>query len=314
MRTGLPEDVRFGTGAWPGSLAVSFPSFHTKNSITIDEGPGARGLLLWAAGLCADLHATFAPRDPQSELARINAGSGTFELSYPMAELLAAALAFSQEESAFDCTIGASSFLWKWAGGIPSDEEVERARAHTGARHLVLEGRRLEKRDPDLCLDFGSCAKGYAADKIAARFRAEGVCRADIDLGGNLYLLGRHPENRPWHLVVDLPDGLRAEPIAFEVTDTSVVTSSCLERPLVKGGLRFHHLIDPRTGRPTESDAVSATVVSKSSLEADMLSTTLLIGGMEAIEGLGARYLGRGFIAVDSTGSMRSAGEVNLRG
>ncbi|MGI6033221.1 MAG: FAD:protein FMN transferase [Coriobacteriales bacterium] len=314
MRTGLPDGVQLSDGAWPGSLAVSFSGFHTKNSITIDEGPGARELLLWAAGLCADLHATFAPRDPQSELARINAGTGIFELSCPMAELLSSALSFSQEEPAFDCTIGASSFLWKWTEGLPSDEEVERARMHTGAQHLVLNGRTLEKRDPSLRLDFGSCAKGYAADKIAARFREEGVCRADIDLGGNLYLLGQHPENRPWHLVVDLPDGLRPEPIAFEVTDSSVVTSSCLERPLVKDGMRFHHLIDPRTGRPSRSNVASATVVSKSSLEADMLSTALLIGGMEAVEGRGARYPGCGFIAVDSTGSMRSAGEVNLRG
>lgn len=132
--------------------------------------------------------------------------------------------------------------------------------------------------------DFGGIAKGYCADKLSWLLRNEGVESAVLSLGGNVALIGSKPDGNPWTVGIKSPfdDGLYA---TVKVQDTMVVTSGDYVRYFEENGKRYHHIINPATGYPAESDLTSVTVISNSGATADALSTALFVMGKDkAIE------------------------------
>ena len=85
------------------------------------------------------------------------------------------------------------------------DDELAAAMSHIGVSKITIDGDAVVKTDPCARVDVGGAAKGYVADRIAAVLRDAGVESADIDLGGNLFLMGNHPEGRPWRMAVRIP-------------------------------------------------------------------------------------------------------------
>lgn len=131
-------------------------------------------------------------------------------------------------------------------------------------------------------LDLGGIAKGYAADAVSYILRKNHIKDAIIDLGGNIYTLGKKPGNSPWS--IGIQDPMNSTGIylgAIQVSDKSVVTSGNYERFFTVEGKKYHHIIDPRTGYPAESSVVSTTIVSDHSIDGDGLSTPTLIMGLE---------------------------------
>ena len=143
-----------------------------------------------------------------------------------------------------------------------------------------------------LQLDLGGMAKGYTADEAAKDLRkAKGVTGALLSLGGNIMLIGQKPDQKPWRVGILDPEGeqdyialLAFEPAASSndgLWAMSVVTSGGYMRYFEQDGKRYHHILDPRTGKPAESDIVSATIVSSDSALADAMSTTAFILGLK---------------------------------
>jgi thiamine biosynthesis lipoprotein len=131
-------------------------------------------------------------------------------------------------------------------------------------------------------LDLGGIAKGYAADEVRHILTKNGVKSAMINLGGNIVAIGRRPDGKPWQIGIQnplQPTGIYLGVISAE--DKTVVTSGCNERFFMKDGVRYHHIIDPRTGKPAQSGLLSVTAVCKNSAEADALTTALFILGQE---------------------------------
>ena len=197
-----------------------------------------------------------------------------------------------ETDGAFDPTIYPVVRLWGIGtdhARVPSGGQIvdERRRvgwdcvsvARSGTAYEIKIGSPSRRR---MALDLGGIAKGYVADKAAQELRSWGIKCALIDLGGNLYVLGRSPKGRPWKLGIQHPDRPRGEYFGtVEVTDTSVVTSGPYERFFVKNGVRYHHIFDPRTGWPSKSDLASVSVVSKNSAHADALCTALFVMGFD---------------------------------
>ena len=293
------------------SCSIFFRCFDTPNSVTVfglTEPDVIEPLLLGVRGACLGFHRLWAFSSADSDIARINGQAESIEVDQSTADLLREMIAFNRQEPLFDFTIGPASLAWKRAKRVPTDEELADALTHVGVSKVTVDGTIIMKADPHLRVDVGGAAKGFVADYLVAMLRDAGVESADIDLGGNLFLMGDHPEGRPWRLSVRIPKDVPAEPVMVSVSDKSAVTSGSYERFVEIDGKRYQHIIEPRTGWPSESDIVSATVIADSSLQADMLATTACLAGTEGFFELALRHPTCDFIAILADGTiLRSA-------
>ena len=126
-------------------------------------------------------------------------------------------------------------------------------------------------------IDLGALAKGFSADLLASYLRSQGIEQALIDLGGNILTLGLNPvSHRPWRIGIQNPQLPRGEHLlVLSVTDKSVVTSGTYVRHLDVDGQSFHHILDPQTGYPVETDLASLTIISDRSVDGEIWTTRL---------------------------------------
>ena len=293
------------------SCGILFKCFDTPNSVTVfglSKPDVVEPLLLRVRNACLDFHRLWSFSSAESDIAHINGQVDRIEVDQSTADLLREMIAFNRQEPLFDFTIGPASLAWKRAKRVPTDEELADALTHVGVSKVTVDGTIIMKADPHLRVDVGGAAKGFVADYLVAMLRDAGVESADIDLGGNLFLMGDHPEGRPWRLSVRIPEGVPAKSVMVSVSNKSAVTSGSYERFVEIDGKRYQHIIDPRTGWPSESDIVSATVIADSSLQADMLATTACLAGTEGFFELALRHPNCDYIAILADGTiLRSA-------
>ena len=133
-------------------------------------------------------------------------------------------------------------------------------------------------------LDLGAIAKGYAADEVERILLASHVKAAVVDLGGNIKVVGRKPDGSAWRVGIQNPFDERGSYIGIANLEGgyTVVTSGIYERYFIGGdGRHYHHIFSSETGYPVDNGLVSVTVICRSSMEADGLSTTLFSLGLE---------------------------------
>lgn len=133
-------------------------------------------------------------------------------------------------------------------------------------------------------IDLGGIAKGYTGDRVMQAFKKAGVSSGLISLGGNVQALGSKPDGSPWRVAIQDPQNELEYLGILEIVDKAVITSGGYERYFEEDGVRYHHIIDPRTGYPADSGLLSATIISEDGALADGLSTSLFIMGKDAAE------------------------------
>lgn len=204
--------------------------------------------------------------------------------------ILRAALAVSRaSKGSFDVTIAPATALWDFAEGSlpPTGERIAEVLPLIGYQNLVLDTQNhtLTKTMDGVQIDLGGCAKGYGADMAKNAMIEAGATWGVLDLGGNIVVFGENPARKDggWEIGVQAPGesaGTYARTIPLEGTG-AVVTSGTYQRKFSYGGQVFHHILDPATGFPAETETSSATVTCYSALIADCLSTACLILGEE---------------------------------
>lgn len=240
-----------------------------------------------ALARCRYFEERFSRTREGSDVQRINEAQGEpVQVAPETADIIAQGIEFGrQTEGLFDITIGAVSSLWDFKEGMrPTDAQIERALAHVDYRTVSVDGDTVQLADPEAMIDLGGIAKGYIADDLAALF-AEGGCEsAIVNLGGNVLVVGSKPDGDPWNVGVQDPNApTDAAVIAVrQCTDSSVVTSGLYERCFELDGTRYHHILDPRTGYPVDTDLLSVSVASTSSLMCDVYATWMLLLGHDA--------------------------------
>jgi thiamine biosynthesis lipoprotein len=185
---------------------------------------------------------------------------------------------------------------------IPSETELGRAMALVGNRNLRIDpAKRTAMLAKKGCaVDLGGIAKGYAADLVIGLYKAEGAQSALVNLGGNVKTLGRKPDGKPWVVGLQHPEKARGEFFGtVSVENAAVATSGGYERFVEIDAVKYHHILDPRTGYPSASDLVSVTVISPESMRADALATAIFILGRERGRLLLERYPGSGAVLMD---------------
>lgn len=239
-----------------------------------------------------------------SEIARVNnAPAGVSVVIDPeVFDLLKIALDFSKNsKGAFDITLLPISNLWGFTSESPKrpvDEALASALIKTGYQHLALDetNHTVTKLINGLQIDLGAVAKGYAAEEAIRLLKEHGVHHAYLDLGGNIAVMGGKPvsfleslftgsKTRPFLIGLQQPDAPRGTVMeTISLSEGYVVTSGDYERFFEENGKRYHHIIDPSTGYPAETNLKSVTVVSDNGTEADMLSTALFVLGSDRME------------------------------
>lgn len=189
----------------------------------------------------------------------------------------------------FDVTIASASGLWDFTESAtpPAKEAMAEVLPLIGYENLVLdtETHTLTKTLDGVEIDLGGCAKGYGADLAKAAMIKAGATWGILDLGGNIVVFGKNPKGRDgiWQIGLQAP-GEDAGTYGKTVTlsqDGAVVTSGTYQRKFDYKGQTYHHILDPATGFPAETETRSATVTCDSALRADCLSTACLMLGRE---------------------------------
>lgn len=226
-----------------------------------------------------------------SEIHAINekAGIEEVEVSAETFSLIKRALELSQfTGGAFNPLVGALTDLWAIGtdeARVPSAEEISEVLSYVTPDHIVLdeEEQSVFLTSPQTRLDLGAIGKGYASDVLAGYLRENGVSRAIINLGGNIYCIGSKSRDAKWVIGLQNPDSEYGGYYAtVEVEDEAVVTSGAYERFTIdEDGKVYHHIFDPQTGYPSESDLLSATIITPDGTLADALSTAVFVLGSE---------------------------------
>ena len=226
-----------------------------------------------------------------SELYALNAANGEtvrFGTEDALPALIETALAISDATNgAFDPTLAPVLDAWgftKDTRRVPSDDELAELLRHTGRDQVTCtrtaDGWAVALSD-GAQLDLGGIAKGYAADLLRAQLEDEGVTSATLDLGGDVFVMGKKSDGSDWRIAVKDPADTESYLGILTASDAFIVTSGAYERYFEENGVRYHHIIDPKTGRPAESGLVSVTVVCENGSWADALSTACFVLGAD---------------------------------
>ena len=216
----------------------------------------------------------------ESEVMDINhaAGDHPVQVSSPVYGLVKLAVEKSRENFGFNALIGPVVKLWHigFKGAhVPKDSEIKERKLLTDPFKVVLndQDQTVFLKMKGMELDLGGIAKGWIADRIRDLWLAYGVEAGIINLGGNILLVGDSPKraNGQWVIGIQDPKEPRGDNItSVMVSQCSAVTSGTYERYLVVDGHKYHHLIDPRTGYPVETDLAGVTTFTKTSVEAEI--------------------------------------------
>lgn len=234
---------------------------------------------------------------PTSDVARLNDAAGNGEwvrLSPEIFHLLEVSQEYSERsQGAWDVTAGPLIKLWGIgtdAARVPTDAEVQAARALVGYRRLQLDAATSSARllDEGMSIDLGGIAKGLAVDEVRKIYEEQGIEDGLINLGASsMYALGQNERGGEWRVGVRHPRGAADSVLAVvSLSGEALSTSGDYERYIEQDGVRYHHIIDPRTGYPARSGAISDTVVVDGELAdagmlSDLLTTTVFILGAE---------------------------------
>lgn len=270
------------------STRVSYTqrTFFNFDTVCTVGGAFDANVLDEAQELCERCEQLFSRTIAMSDIGRLNAAAGEpVEVDALTAELIAAALGYCEASGGlFDITIGAVSELWDFTEDVvPSSDAIAVALPHVGWERVHVDGTTVQLDDPAARIDLGGIAKGFITDKIMDLFTQRGVEDAFVNLGGNVAVMGKNEQGKPWSIGVRDPfDESGSKVVArVETTAGSLVTSGLYERAFEKDGQCYWHILDPRTGYPVQTDLTAASIFSVASIDGDGCTKPLFMMGHE---------------------------------
>ncbi|AZK44926.1 FAD:protein FMN transferase [Paenibacillus lentus] len=274
-------------------MAETFFIFDTVVNVKIYDNRATREHFNEIEALLKDIDSKISRTLESSEIYQVNVNSGksAVKVSSETFELVIKALDYAKRtDGKFNPAIGNLVTLWNIGhenAKVPDANLIEAARTLNDYRLIDLnqDTQEIYLQKEGMAIDLGSIGKGYAADAIYDYLQEQGFSSAIIDLGGNIYAMGQKPGGKMWNIGIQDPDKNRGNSIGtLQVEDKTVVTSGIYERFFIEDGKLYQHILDPETGYPVDNGISSVTVVTKHSTDADALSTTLFVLGIE--EGL----------------------------
>ena len=283
-----------GGGIQDSSIKLDGPVFGTRWNLTYLDNPESpvptatvESAVLEAFSVVND---SMNHYDPESVLSSFNRMEALelIEVDWDFTYVLESAIDISlRSAGAYDPTVSPAVNLWGFGPEgpsiVPTATELDTVANVVGINRLVWDPttRSLMKRADGVRLDFSSIAKGYAVDLAADALDELGIDNFMLEVGGEIQVRGQSPRGGDWRLAIEQPDsaGGRQMIDAVAITDMGVATSGDYRNYFTQDGVRYSHLIDPRTAKPIEHDLVSVTVIHPSTMVADAWATALMIVG-----------------------------------
>lgn len=235
----------------------------------------------------------FSMFNPQSTVALINEGKRP-TLSDDFLEVYQLAQQVNEEsDGAFDITVAPLVNAWGFGfknQQMPNNHQIDSLRRLVGMEHVSLAGAKgsqyVRFQRPRMMLDFSAIAKGYGTDRVARLLMSHDVANFMVEIGGEVYAKGNSEKRLPWRIgvskPVDNPDNDAQElETVLNVTNQAMATSGNYRNFYYKGGRKYAHTIDPKTGRPVQHSLLSATVLAPTCAEADAYATSFMVMGLD---------------------------------
>ncbi|HET9331801.1 MAG TPA: FAD:protein FMN transferase, partial [Steroidobacteraceae bacterium] len=222
---------------------------------------------------------------PESELSKINAHAyqEPVQVDKELFDLIKLSTYYSQiTQGAFDITYASVGYLYDYRRHIhPSEAQIKSALPAVNWHNLLLDEKNHTVRfeHASMRIDLGGIGKGYAVDHGIAILKARGVKHAVVTAGGDTRIIGDHM-GRPWLVAIRHPDDPGKVVTRIPLSDSAMSTSGDYERYFDENGVRYHHIIDPRTGH-SASKVRSATVLAPTATQTDGMSKTAFVLGPE---------------------------------
>ena len=229
---------------------------------------------------------TMSTYKPTSEVSLVNAkaADGPMPITRELFDVLTAAHEYSvTTDGAFDITYASVGYLNDFRKHVrPDESQIEKALPAVDYRHVLLDSQRhtVQFSQKGVRIDLGGIAKGYAVDRGIEALEARGVTRAYVSAGGDSRIIGDR-FGKPWMVGIRDPTKGEGEVISrIPLVNAAISTSGDYERYFEENGVRYHHIIDPHTGR-SASKVRSATVIGPYAMRTDGLSKTAFVLGPE---------------------------------
>lgn len=224
---------------------------------------------------------------PTSETSNINknAGASPVQVSEELFSLIQRALQISNlTDGAFDISYASMDKLWKYDGSMaqmPSKEAIKKSVAKVGYKDIVLDPKNstVFLKNKGMKIGFGAIGKGYAADKAKKLLISNGVSGGIINASGDINSWGSKPSGSSWQVAITNPLNKNKAFAMLPIKD-AVVTSGNYEKYVTFNSRRYSHIIDPRTGYPSQG-IISVTVFAPKAELADALATSVFVMGVE---------------------------------
>ena len=224
-----------------------------------------------------------------SALSRINREAARHPVTVEpeLFDFIADAMRYNRDSAgAFDITVGPLMKAWgffKGDGRVPGEDELAAARRHVGGAHVMLNSiaKTIGFDEAGVELDLGGIAKGYAVDRIVRLFRERQIAAALISAGGStIYGLGAPPARDGWDVAIQDPIDPQHIALTVQLNDRALSVAGSSEKSFEAGGVRYSHIMDPRTGRPVQG-VLSVVVLTGNGTAGDALDDAFFVLGPE---------------------------------
>ncbi len=318
LAAALPAQAADDGPGCPNAAHLDVVAMGTKVRATIcprptdPDGTAAQAATKTVADEFARLEGLWSNWRPDSDISRVNAAAGKpVAVAAETLAVIQVAIAASQQSAGlFDITFAPLGEVWQFdtppgsheptrLRKLPTQAEVAARLARVGWRHVQVDAkaRTVRLARPGMALHLGGIGKGAAVDSAVNLLRKQGFANFAVQAGGDLYCAG-HNGSRPWRVGIAHPRDKAALLGVVHVSEAAFSTSGDYERFAVLDGVRYHHILDLRTGWPATASQ-SATVLAKTATDAEILTKWAFIaGGQAGLDAIGAR--GAKGVLVDS--------------
>jgi len=257
---------------------------------------------------------------PTTQISQVNKNAGIkpVKVDKEVFDLVGRAIKVSQITSgAFDLSYASMDKIWKFDGSMktmPTEEAIKKSVSKIGYKNIILDPKEqtIFLKYEGMKLGLGGIGQGYIADKVKELLFSKGCTSGIVNVSGDINAWGKQPDGKPWTVGIINPMNKNKVFATFPLENSAVETSGSYEKFVMFNGIRYAHIIDPRTGYPAQG-IISVSVFAKQTEIADALATGIFVLGVEVGLDLVNQLKGIECIIVDDKGKIHSSKGIDIK-